>query len=104
MAHHDLTPSELADLISPDNHPGRLSAEELDALTAHLSDVELDEVVGRLGVDALVLQLPPLFHRVLLCAQRVAQDASSQYDEAIDDLVRNFDEADILGASSSNLE
>ncbi|KAJ7024585.1 hypothetical protein C8F04DRAFT_1270125 [Mycena alexandri] len=100
MTSHDLSPFELADLISPDNHPARLSAEELDALTGHLSDGELDEVIDRLGVDVLVPQLPPIFHRILLCAQRAAQDAFSEYDDTIEDLVRKFDGADILETST----
>ncbi|KAJ7716566.1 hypothetical protein B0H16DRAFT_1741229 [Mycena metata] len=100
MGAHDLTLSEIADLIMPDNHPGRLSAEELDSLTARLFDSELDELIRRVGINSLVSQLPPIFHRVLLSAQRVGRDASSDYGDSIDDLVRNFDEIDLLETST----
>ncbi|KAJ7027966.1 hypothetical protein C8F04DRAFT_1266359 [Mycena alexandri] len=70
MAPHDLTVSELADLIAPANHPQCLSADELEALTSHLSEAQLDDVIRRLGVGVFVRQLPPTFHRVFLAAQR----------------------------------
>ncbi|KAJ7034647.1 hypothetical protein C8F04DRAFT_1182926 [Mycena alexandri] len=92
MAPHDLTVSELADLIAPANHPQRLSADELEALTSHLSEAQLDDVIRRLGVGVFVRQLPPTFHRVFLAAQRVERDLSSNYDEDIDDLIHDFNE------------
>ncbi|KAJ7752279.1 hypothetical protein B0H16DRAFT_1723625 [Mycena metata] len=92
MAPHDLTVSELADLIAPANHPQRLSADELEALTSHISEAQLDDVIRRLGVGIFVRQLPPTFHRVLSAVRRVARDPSPAYDEDIDDLVHDFDE------------
>ncbi|KAJ7020538.1 hypothetical protein C8F04DRAFT_1274926 [Mycena alexandri] len=100
MQPHDLTPSELADLMAPNNHPGHLSAEELDGLTSHLSEAELDELIRRLGVPALIQQLPPVFHRVLLAAQHVNRDTSTDYDDVIDDLIADFEEADIEETST----
>lgn len=97
MPFHDLTPSEVADLIAPRNHPGRLSAEELDGLTNDLSEAHLDELIHRLGVPTLVRQLPPLFHRILLSAQRVTRDASTDYEDAIGDLLDDFDTLEIAG-------
>ncbi|KAJ7174314.1 hypothetical protein C8R46DRAFT_1214524 [Mycena filopes] len=102
MPPHDLTPSELAELMGPRSHPTRLSAQELDGLTGHLpdADAELDELVQLIGISTLARQLPLIFHRLLLSAQRLARDPSPDYDDAIDDLIRHFDEADILDTST----
>lgn len=102
MAPHDLTVSELADLIAPANHPQRLSADELEALTSHISEAQLDDVIRRLGVGIFVRQLPPTFHRVLSAVRRVARDPSPAYIEDIDDLVHDFDEQS-LGTSSCGI-
>lgn len=91
MAPLNLTPTEIADLIQPTNHPSRLSLEELDHLTGQLSDPELEAVIDRLGLGLFSRQLPLLIDRILLAAQRVAADSPPEYDDGIDDLIRNFD-------------
>ncbi|KAJ7016669.1 hypothetical protein C8F04DRAFT_1280888 [Mycena alexandri] len=94
MSPHDLTPSELASLIAPANHPERLSADELDRLISHLSESQLDAVVRQLGVNVFIRQLPLVFSRVFLAARRVAEHRSQSPDddELFEDLIRDFDE------------
>ncbi|KAJ7226777.1 hypothetical protein GGX14DRAFT_555364 [Mycena pura] len=96
MAPHDLTPTEIAQLIDPRNHPARLSATELDLLTAHLSDTQLEQVVDQLGLDELARQLPPIFERVMLAAQRVVRRSAPESDDEVDSLIRHFDEASLV--------
>ncbi|KAJ7027837.1 hypothetical protein C8F04DRAFT_1266624 [Mycena alexandri] len=97
MPPHDLSPPELAILISPTNHPDRLSAEELHSLTSHLSESQLDDVIHRLGVAVFLRQLPPTFHRVLLAAQRVTRNCSpdEDHDSLIEDLIRDLGESSL---------
>ncbi|KAJ7020704.1 hypothetical protein C8F04DRAFT_1274620 [Mycena alexandri] len=97
MPLHDLSPPELAILISPTNHPDRLSAEELHSLTSHLSESQLDDVIRRLGVAVFLRQLPPTFHRVLLAAQRVTRNRSpdEDHDSLIEDLIRDLGESSL---------
>ncbi|KAJ7020484.1 hypothetical protein C8F04DRAFT_1196585 [Mycena alexandri] len=90
-AHHDLSPAELAALISPDNHPDRLSAQELDALLGHLALDELQEVVDLLGMDSLARQLPPILYKLLVVTQRLTRRTPSESDDAIDSIIRNMD-------------
>ncbi|KAJ7734681.1 hypothetical protein B0H16DRAFT_1731741 [Mycena metata] len=94
MSLHDLTPSELANLIAPTNHPEHLTADELDHLISHLSESQLDDVVRQLGVGVFVRQLPPVFSRVFLAARCVAGDRSQSpdHDELVEDLICDFDE------------
>ncbi|KAJ7106116.1 hypothetical protein C8R43DRAFT_963445 [Mycena crocata] len=91
----NLTPTEIAALIAPQNHPGKLSADELDRLTSHLSAEELEEVVERLGLSALARQLPPILNKLLLAVQHVARDRLSQDDDGIDTLTRNLAVVDL---------
>ncbi|KAJ7029549.1 hypothetical protein C8F04DRAFT_1187572 [Mycena alexandri] len=72
MARNDLTPQEIAALIKPENHPSRLSLDELDNLTADLSPAGLEEVVRILGLDEIARQLPPVIEKVFHAARLVA--------------------------------
>ncbi|KAJ7019603.1 hypothetical protein C8F04DRAFT_1197520 [Mycena alexandri] len=72
MARNDLTPQEIAALIKPENHPSRLSLNELDNLTADLSPAGLEEVVRILGLDEIARQLPPVIGKVFHAARLVA--------------------------------
>lgn len=107
MAPSDLTALEAAEIIAPHNHPDRLSAQELDLLTGHLTDPELEEVVFRLGLECLTRQLPPVLQKLLRIAQRVEAERPPGYEEdadelihpedAINDLIRGVDAAHIGG-------
>ncbi|KAJ7084881.1 hypothetical protein B0H15DRAFT_802255 [Mycena belliarum] len=91
MSLPDLSPAEIADLIRPSNHPSRLSADELDRLTANLNDQQLEEVIDRLGLADLAQQLPPLFSRVILAAQRVVRETPPENDNDIERIIRDLD-------------
>ncbi|KAJ7043430.1 hypothetical protein C8F04DRAFT_1175263 [Mycena alexandri] len=92
MARNDLTPQEIAALIKPENHPSRLSLDELDNLTADLSPAGLEEVVRILGLDEIARQLPPVIEKVFHAARLVAAPPPDyEGDSDVDVIVRNFD-------------
>ncbi|KAJ7065912.1 hypothetical protein B0H15DRAFT_807673 [Mycena belliarum] len=95
MAAPDLTPAEIAELIRPSNHPARLTADELDHLTAHLTDAQLEEVVSRLGHADLARQLPPLLSKILRVAQQLTRDTPPEYDDEIHRVLRNMEIIDL---------
>ncbi|KAJ7073295.1 hypothetical protein B0H15DRAFT_806880 [Mycena belliarum] len=97
MTSSPLSPAEIAQLIHSDLHPGHLSAEELDNLTAQLSDAQLEEVVDRLGHAELARQLPPILLKVMLAAQRITRDTPPEYDNEVDDMICHFDATGISG-------
>ncbi|KAJ7016828.1 hypothetical protein C8F04DRAFT_1201484 [Mycena alexandri] len=89
---NDLTPQEIAALINPQNHPSRLSLDELDNLTADLSTAELEEVVEIMGLDDIARQLPPIVEKVLLAAKIVAvRPPGYEGNPELDEVVHNFD-------------
>ncbi|KAJ6488307.1 hypothetical protein C8R47DRAFT_1216111 [Mycena vitilis] len=88
---HDLTPAEIAALMGPGNHPEPLSAAELDGLTAHLTESQLEEVVNALGLGDLARQLPPVLLKIMRIAKHVASARPPEYDDAVDRLARNLD-------------
>jgi hypothetical protein len=93
VSNDSLTAAEVADIMAPRNHPERLSTEELDLLTAHLSTSELEEVVRRMGLEPLARQLPPVFAKLLCAFHRISRESPPQYDyeeDAMDNLVREF--------------
>jgi hypothetical protein len=102
MAPNDLlTAAEVADIMAPSNHPERLSTEELDLLTAHLSMSELEEVVRRIGLEPLARQLPPIFAKLLRASHRISRESPPRYDyeeDAMDDLLRGFVGINIPGS------
>jgi hypothetical protein len=91
MASLNLTPTEIATLISPDNHPGHLSADELERLVCHLTDAQMDELVDLLGPGNLARQLPPVLLKVMTAAQRITRERPPDYDDEIDNIIRNLD-------------
>ncbi|KAJ7702597.1 hypothetical protein B0H16DRAFT_1748213 [Mycena metata] len=87
-----LTPAEIAALIKPENHPSRLSLDELDNLTGELSTSELEEVVRILGLDDIARQLPPILEKIFLAARMIAERPPGyEGDPEVDAIVRNFD-------------
>ncbi|KAJ7078637.1 hypothetical protein C8R43DRAFT_965971 [Mycena crocata] len=86
----NLTPNEVATLISPTNHPQPLSVDELDRLTAHLSAQEVEQVIDRLGLAVFARQLPPLFHKLLRAVQRITRDTPPEEDEELERLTRRL--------------
>ncbi|KAJ7716211.1 hypothetical protein B0H16DRAFT_1476912 [Mycena metata] len=93
---NDLTPAEIAAIMSPTHHPQCLSTEELEHLTAHLSPDDLHEVVRLLGLETLARQLPPVIFRLLVIAQRLARDQPPQYDDDVERLTHDFDAAQLF--------
>ncbi|KAJ7766822.1 hypothetical protein B0H16DRAFT_1453836 [Mycena metata] len=91
MPSNGLTPAEIAALIKPENHPSRLSLDELDNLTADLSTSDLEEVVATLGLEHVARQLPPVIERLFLAARMIAaRPPGYEGDPEVDALVRNF--------------
>ncbi|KAJ6503174.1 hypothetical protein C8R47DRAFT_1210450 [Mycena vitilis] len=88
---HDLTPAEIAALIGPDNHPDPLSADELDRLTAPLTDQQLEEVLNLVGLGTLARQLPPALLKLMRIAKHIASARPPEYDDEVDAVTRNFD-------------
>ncbi|KAJ6542990.1 hypothetical protein B0H19DRAFT_1077013 [Mycena capillaripes] len=97
---HDLTPAEIIALMTPANHPERLTAAELEQLLCPLTDAQVEEVIDGLGLDTLVRQLPLVLLTIMRAAQRivrgnppgyVVRSEPPEYEDEIDHLVRNFD-------------
>ncbi|KAJ7197989.1 hypothetical protein GGX14DRAFT_573831 [Mycena pura] len=91
MPPHDLSPTEIAQLIGTRHHPHRLSADELEQYLSHLSDPQLDKVVEHLGLDELARQLPAIMLRVMRAAQRLARNRPPEYDDEIELLTSSLD-------------
>ncbi|KAJ7062986.1 hypothetical protein B0H15DRAFT_807851 [Mycena belliarum] len=91
MPSNDLTAAEVAALIDPANHPTPLSAQELEDLTAHLSDQEVQEVVQQLGLGALAQQLPPIVNKLLRAAHLLTVASPPEYDDDVDSIIRHLD-------------
>ncbi|KAJ7661508.1 hypothetical protein DFH06DRAFT_1129606 [Mycena polygramma] len=91
MSAHDLTPAEIAALVGPDNHPNPLTADELERLIAPLSDAQVEEVVEHLGLGPLARQLPRAFVSLMRAAKHVASARPPEYDDEVDNIIRNFD-------------
>ncbi|KAJ6501529.1 hypothetical protein C8R47DRAFT_1067858 [Mycena vitilis] len=97
---HDLSPAEIAALIGPDNHPDPLSADELERLTAPLTDQQLEEVLNLLGLGPLARQFPPALLKLMRVAKHIASARPPEYDDDVDAITRDFDLvgfADALG-------
>ncbi|KAJ6463809.1 hypothetical protein C8R47DRAFT_1224966 [Mycena vitilis] len=92
---NNLTPAEIAKLMAPDNHPDPVSAAELEALIAPLSNAQLDELVELMGLGDLARQLPPLLGRIMTSAQRIVRNRPPEYDDHIDSIIRNMRVVDI---------
>ncbi|KAJ7665346.1 hypothetical protein DFH06DRAFT_1323741 [Mycena polygramma] len=88
---HELTPAEIAALMGPDNHPQPLSADELERLTAHLTEAQLEEVINLLGLGDLARQLPPVLLKIMRVAKHIASARPPEYDDDVDRLARNLD-------------
>ncbi|KAJ7020777.1 hypothetical protein C8F04DRAFT_1274528 [Mycena alexandri] len=99
MAPHDLTLAEIAELMSPTNHPERLSGDELDHLIGHLAADDLREVVRHLGLDSLAQQLPASMLNLMLAAQRHALARPPAYEDSIDRLSENLDSTQFFSDS-----
>ncbi|KAJ7656856.1 hypothetical protein DFH06DRAFT_1328403 [Mycena polygramma] len=97
---HNLSPAEIAALIGPDNHPDPLSADELERLTAPLTDQQLEEVLNLLGLGPLARQFPPALLKLMRVAKHIASARPPEYDDDVDAITRDFDLvgfADALG-------
>ncbi|KAJ7709327.1 hypothetical protein B0H16DRAFT_1745867 [Mycena metata] len=96
---HDLTPAEVAALISPANHPGRLSGEELAHFIEPLTAAEVQEVLSKLGTASMTRQLPPFVLKIVIATQRLALERPPEYDDDIDRLVDTFDATQFISDS-----
>ncbi|KAJ7773744.1 hypothetical protein DFH07DRAFT_767685 [Mycena maculata] len=86
-----LIPAQITDLLHSCNR-----------LTTDLTLTQLEEVAHRMGLSMLAHNLLPLFLKIMLAAQRITCDTPPEYDDQIDNLIRNFDVSllvGILGAS-----
>ncbi|KAJ7771302.1 hypothetical protein DFH07DRAFT_1057672 [Mycena maculata] len=89
-----LTPAQVAELLTARNgepEHARLSPEDLERLTAHLTETQLEQVARRVGLHELAPDLPQRLHKIILAAQRIARDAPPEYDDELNTLIRNFD-------------
>jgi hypothetical protein len=102
MAPLNLTPAEIATLVSSHNHPGPLSTDELERLVGHLTEPQMEELVDLLGLSELARQLPPVLVKVMKAAQRIIREGPPDYDDEINDIIRNLDLTS-LGAYSRRL-
>ncbi|KAJ7678250.1 hypothetical protein DFH06DRAFT_1121749 [Mycena polygramma] len=91
MPPHDLTPSEIAKLMGPSNHPSPVSLTELDNLLGPLTNDQLEEVVNEMGLGDLARQLPPVLLKVFDIAKRKLAARPVEEDDAVDSLIRHLD-------------
>jgi hypothetical protein len=102
MASLNLSPPEIASLICSQNHPGRLSADELERLVGHLTNQQMDELVDLLGLGELARQLPPILAKVMKAAQRIVRERGPpEADDEIDAIIRNLDLSSLDGGYSN---
>ncbi|KAJ7697298.1 hypothetical protein B0H16DRAFT_1484812 [Mycena metata] len=81
MAPYDLTTVEITTLLQ--NHPERLSLQELENLLSHLTTSEAEDLLGRLGLETFAPQLPPILNKVITAAQRIMRNRPPKYDDEI---------------------
>jgi hypothetical protein len=91
MVSFNLTPAEVASLVASHNHPGPLSADELERLVSHLTDAQMDEFVELLGLGELARQLPPVLLKVMKAVQRLVRENPPEYDDEINAIIRDLD-------------
>ncbi|KAJ7081100.1 hypothetical protein C8R43DRAFT_1143018 [Mycena crocata] len=96
-----LTAAQVAERLSPEAHPERLSADELEALTGHLSVDELQSVLDRIGLGAFSRQVVPSLGRLLLAAQRLQRQEDPADDDEVGAMLRNLQLVEISDSPPS---
>ncbi|KAJ7138677.1 hypothetical protein C8R43DRAFT_955163 [Mycena crocata] len=96
MPPSDLTPVEVAAVITPNNHLQRLTMRELELLTSHFTASEMERLVNLLRLKALGRQLPSIMNKIIVAVRRMS-DNPPQYDDDIETVTRIFEDSDLLG-------
>ncbi|KAJ7106123.1 hypothetical protein C8R43DRAFT_963451 [Mycena crocata] len=101
MPPRKLTATEVAQRLAPHNNPQRLNADELEALTAHLSVNELQVVLDRIGLGKFSRQVTPALGHLLVAAQRLQREQPEEDDDEVGGMLRRLQLVEISDSPPS---